>query len=326
MGGKSTNTTATKLAGINIQTSTYGRAIPKVYGTARVSANLLYYTDFAAISHVTKTKTGGKGGGTNTNTTYSYTASVMLALASGPIAAVRKVYRDKAVYTNGAQTALQQAGLSLVVGNIGQAPWGYLTTNHPTEALGYSGLAYVYAANYPLSDNAQLTNHTFEVVSTIKDATRDDAAPADIIADSANALPLWKSGLWADLTDYRDYCKAAGIWLSVALEQSVTAREFYTKLLKATNSEAVWSGEQFKITPYGDQTITKDGTTWVPNLTPIYDIDDSITIDQGDSPSIEYARPREADAYNYLQIDFSNRARDYADANPLAQDPGANCY
>jgi hypothetical protein len=44
-----------------------------------------------------------------------------------------------------------------------QAPWIYMTTNHPDQARGYPNTAYVCAANYPLDSSAQLPNHTFEV-------------------------------------------------------------------------------------------------------------------------------------------------------------------
>jgi hypothetical protein len=48
-------------------------------------------------------------------------------------------------YTEGTidLTALDELDLTFKAGALGQSVWSHLTTNHPTEALGYSGLAYV---------------------------------------------------------------------------------------------------------------------------------------------------------------------------------------
>ena len=147
MGLGATHTADTKLAGLQIQTSLLGQPFVIGWGRTRIGANLIDYIGFKATPQTTKT--GGKGG-SSTNTTYTYTASIVFALCEGPIKGVPTIYRDSSVYTDGATSALAQAGLSLATGTLTQAPWGYLTSMFPDHALGYSTIAYVYAQDYAL--------------------------------------------------------------------------------------------------------------------------------------------------------------------------------
>ena len=78
--------TATRINGLQIQSSAYGRCIPLLYGTQRLSSNLMFYDDFVATPHTTTTESsGGKGGGgvSQSNTTYTYTAAIIFGLTEG---------------------------------------------------------------------------------------------------------------------------------------------------------------------------------------------------------------------------------------------------
>src|SRR5579862_9092785 len=136
------------VAGLQIQTSAYGKVIPIVYGTTRIAPNLIWYGDFQAIAHSSNpTGGGGKGaggggggggkGGGGGSVTYTYQAAVALGLCEGPIGGIGTVWASKT------QTSLAALGLGLFPGAYAQAPWGYLSSNHPGQALGYSGTAYV---------------------------------------------------------------------------------------------------------------------------------------------------------------------------------------
>ena len=315
-----------RLAGIQVQSSVYGKPIPLVYGTARVSPNLIWYGGFRADSVVSKTKTGGKGGGgQSVSETYSYKAAIMLGVARGPIAGVRRVWRDKNRFVDGASTALSQAGLSLATGTDSQSPWGYLSTAAPSESLNYPGLAYAYASSYQLTDSAGLMNHTFEVVSNIRrgsGAGADDADPAAILPDLLGRVPGWRSGLIASLTDYNNYCVASGLWLSPAIDAEQSAAAIIEQILRATNSDARWSGGQLQILPRGDIAVSGNGASWSPNLTPVYDLDLS-TLGDEDGEPIVYEIDRGADAYNQIEIEYLDRSRDYAETTIRGIDPAA---
>ncbi len=146
------------LSGVQFQTSVYGKCIPLIYGTNRVAPNAIWYGDF--FSKKNKAKGGGKGGsvggatgkGGATSSTYTYFTSVALALCEGAIQSVGKFYISKNITTLGDQ------GFSLFTGTYPQTPWSYLTTNHPSEALGYNGMAYIAVNGYALGNSATLPN------------------------------------------------------------------------------------------------------------------------------------------------------------------------
>ena len=83
---------------LQFQTSQQGGVIPLVYGTTRVSPNLIDYDDFQATpssqqSGVGKGGGGGKGGGQQ----YKYSASVIMGVCQGPISGIGTVWWDKNV-------------------------------------------------------------------------------------------------------------------------------------------------------------------------------------------------------------------------------------
>lgn len=305
---------ATKLNGITVQSSVYGRAIAKGWGTYRVAGNLLWYGAFTAYEQ--KQRAGGKGGGGKvTSISYTYSASFIMAICAGPIAGITAVYKDQSTYVAGEKgTPLQQAGLSLVEGEIGQEPWDYLVTNFPDEALGYSGICYAYAANYDLGAAGTLGNHSFEVASTTRVGDLPDANPKDILSDFVQSVPFWAPDLIDEtsLEDYSDYCLSANLLLSPVLDDQRQASDFIGEILQATNSEIIISGGKLKIVPYGDAPASGNGTSWTPNLTPVYDLtdDDFIPPGNGEDP-VEVDITRTADAYNYIQVEYLDRDHQY---------------
>jgi len=320
MGGKATIANeGTRINAFQVQRSSYGVPLPVLLGgTNRIAANLLWYGDFKAIATTTRTSSGGKGGGVKqSNTTYSYKASLVMGICEGPIAAIVAVMRDKSTFTDGATTAMQQAGLSLGTGAQGQAVWPYLTTNHPAEAIGYSRTAIAYAADYELTSGAGLQNHTFEVESLTKEDDKPDANPRDCIVnfltDPFTGVPGWTSDLLDDLDDFATYCRAAGIFFSPLLDQQRQASETLKELAEAANCAPVWSEGKLKIRPFGTQPVTGNGETWTPDLTPVYDLTnrDFLVNDDDDDPMYSDLK-RRSDAYNFVQVEFLNRVRQYA--------------
>ena len=58
-GGGTVSTADTRIGSLAISQSTYGIAIPVVFGTARIAGNMIDYIDFTAIPHTTTTHSGG---------------------------------------------------------------------------------------------------------------------------------------------------------------------------------------------------------------------------------------------------------------------------
>ncbi len=101
-GSKTISTSATKLEAFQLQSSAYGVTIPVVGGVARVAGNLMDYVGFRAIPHTSTQSAGGKGGGVKQkSTTYTYQVGAVMGICQGPIGAVSRIWKGKAVYSGG---------------------------------------------------------------------------------------------------------------------------------------------------------------------------------------------------------------------------------
>jgi hypothetical protein len=340
-GNKTISMTDQVIAGMSIQQSSYGLALPLVYGTNRVAGNLLDYVDFTPIAHTTSQSSGKGGGTTIQNTTYTYTAALILGLCEGTVDTIGAIWCDKATYRDGVtanyvlflgmkiylgstlKTSLQQVGATFFGGALGQAPWSYMAGKHPERSLGYSGVSYVAWNAMDLGTRAGMANWSFEVRGKLRwnngTAQTYDANPKDVVQDVlTNAVygagfPAARIGDWSL---FSNYCVANSIFLSPVFETSKAATECLDEIFTATNSAPVWSGDTLKIIPYADQAITGNGVTYTPNVTPLYDLSDDDYLSDGSDDPIKVTRTTPADAWNQVQVEFLNRGtsdvpRDY---------------
>jgi hypothetical protein len=204
------------------------------------------------------------------------------------------------------QDALVELGLSFIPGGIGQAEWGALATIAANQRLNYSGLAMVVGQDYLLGDGGQIENHMFEVQAPLAysiSTSIADCDPADFLADilvnSSGGAGFPQTHL-ADLTNYSNYCRSAGLLFSPALTEQQTAIDVINTTMRATNSAAIWSEGQLKIVPFGDTAISGNGRSYTPDNTPIYDFIDP------ENP-ILIVEKAAADRYNHIRIEWLNR-------------------
>src|SRR5579862_1978588 len=168
IGARTAKSQAAPLVGsaMRIQRSVNGAAVPVVYGTTRLPGNLIWYGDFKATPIQSSGKSGGKGGMTGGTAKgqvgkTTYQASFAIALAAGAIQGIGRVWDT----TGTADTPPSLGGgYSLQPGGAAQSPWSYLAAQHPDQALGYSGLAYVGIAAMPLGESPSLPNLSFEAI------------------------------------------------------------------------------------------------------------------------------------------------------------------
>ena len=78
-----------RLGDLAVQTSSYGTAIPKLFGTMRVAGTVIWATDLREES----TKTGG-GKGKPKTTAYSYSVSFAVLLSARAIRGVKRIWAD----------------------------------------------------------------------------------------------------------------------------------------------------------------------------------------------------------------------------------------
>ena len=326
--GSSTTTADTPLAGIAIQSSANGIPIPLVYGTTRVTPNLLWYGDFSAIPHTTTQRSGGKGGGqTSSNTSYTYSASFVLGICEGPVGAIPTAWIDKAQVS-------PDSLFSLFLGTYPQGPWSYLTSLHPGEDLGYQGVAYAAAGVYDLGAGSGLPNHSFEVQGKylLQSPAGLDADPADIITDlltnASTGVPNAPTLGRVDI--YSGYCRAAGLLLSPCYSEQTSASQIISDLMQLTNTGIYYSEGVLKLVPYGDTAITGHGAVFTPSLTPVANFgDDDFLAEAGNAPvvvkrnAIAQTTNTNADACNQVTVEFVNRANSYQVETVIVQDQAA---
>ena len=161
-----------------------------------------------------------------------------------------------------------------------------------------------------MGDNAYLPNCTFEVKGLKLNGA--DAIPSETLVDFLTNTQYglgFSSSKIGDLTKFRNYVVANGIFLSPMYDEQKSGADHIKDLLKMCNSSFVWSEGVLKVIPYGDSEVTGNGVTYTPNLTPIYDLTDSDFLDKEEP--IKITRTSNADAYNHVKIEFLNRANEY---------------
>lgn len=161
-----------RLQDTKVQVSTYGTAIPIVYGAMRIAGNVIDMSEIR--EHSTTKKQRGKGGGTK-YTTYTYEADVAVALCEGEIAGVSKVWANgELIYNIGVGATvetliasnLMAEGLKVYTGSEDQMPDATLEALHGAGNVpAYRGIAYVVFSTLWLEKYGnRLPNFEFEVV------------------------------------------------------------------------------------------------------------------------------------------------------------------
>lgn len=210
---------------------------------------------------------------------------------------------------------LTQLALTLFTGAQGQAAWSYLSTNHPTEAIGYTGIAYVADPSMDLGSSGNIPNYSYEVAGLLQFGGGIlDCNPADIL-NYVVTNPTYAAGLDSafivDWSQFNNYCVAQGIFLTLIMDQQQESRSYIDQILKLTNSEMVWSENQIKIFPYADTSVAGNGKVFVADTQPIYEFTDADYICAPDSDPVEMSSVDDTSAFNVTQLEILDRANSY---------------
>lgn len=321
-GNTYTETRADRLNEFQLNQSSYGEFVPVIFGTTRVSPNVIDWADFQSHEHREEQTQGGKGGGkqTSVSITYTYTVKVVLALCEGPVSQIKKIWSNTDSYDN-----IANLGLTLFPGTLGQTPWpglrfygsGEEGAAHGTHWLPYSGLAYI-AGEIDLGSSGSLPTINMEVKGLLADGgDGTDANPADVIAyifsNAIGGVGMSAASLDSEsLARYLTFCKAADILISTPPDtQNKKTYEIINDILSATNSIGIWSQNRLKIVPLSDETISANGVTYTPELAPKYNLTLDDLIPDSDGTTITFEREDSSETYNECSVEFLNRANSY---------------
>jgi hypothetical protein len=158
--------TGSRLSDLDVQSSTEGEAIPRVYGRVRLSGEVIWATRFEET--VVHSTTGGKGGVSTRS--YRYYGNFAVGLCEGPIDRIGRVWADG--------SALDTTGVTMRVytGTEDQDPDPLILARQGSEVPAYRGLAYVVFEHLPLEPFGnripQLAFEVIRVVDTLESKIR----------------------------------------------------------------------------------------------------------------------------------------------------------
>lgn len=192
---KGPNQTGPRLADLSTQTSTYGTAIPRIYGTIATLGNIFWLQGdrLTEVVTVSKQKSGGKGGGSKaTVTTYSYNATFAVGLCQGPIEGVRRIWVGaNLIYDAGSDNIdailasnAAASGFKVYLGTETQTADPRMAADKGAANVpGYRGLAYVVFYDFALKDYGNSLLGAQVKVEVVKDLTGGSWARQITVAD-----------------------------------------------------------------------------------------------------------------------------------------------
>jgi len=128
-----------RLSDLKIQTSSYGDAIPQIFGTLRVAGTVVWATDL-----IERRQKRSAGKGQPKVVEYSYSASLAVALSSRRIRRVRRIWADGRLLRDGNDVFAEQVRMRVHDGSADQ-PVDLLIASSLglARASAFRGLAYV---------------------------------------------------------------------------------------------------------------------------------------------------------------------------------------
>lgn len=181
-----------RLADLQLQTSSYGTQVPKLFGTMRVAGTVIWATDLKE----TKSKSGG-GKGRPSVTNYAYSASFAVALSARAIGQVRRIWADGNLLRGAAGDFKTEVSAFRVHGGGEDQPVDPLIA--AAEGVGltpaHRGIAYVVFEDLTLADYGnRIPSLTFEVEADagpvpIGAAPIGRSAPRAVMGTSEAVLP-----------------------------------------------------------------------------------------------------------------------------------------
>jgi hypothetical protein len=314
-------------SGLQVSTSQLDVAIPWMRGQRRLGINAIWYNDFKKHKQSAKGKGGGKGSGQ-----YTYSASVILGLCYGPVDSILNCWSQGSTSTVTTLTAL---GFSLATGTAAQAPWSYVVTAHPSEALAYPNIANLFHQDLDCGSSASIPNNEFEtklcpyadvfVSNGYKNPETGAITPgadvnmADFMPDLLNTtaglggmgMPV---GYVPDVTEFRTYQAAQGLFFSPYLKNQEKCTDVLDRWAKLANCWFYDSGTQLEIVCLGDAALTANGYTYTPDLSVQYNFD-AANGDFLSNPPVEVQIKPQADAKNRFIVSITDRTMGYV-TNP----------
>jgi hypothetical protein len=172
-----------RLKDLKISASTYGAAIPWVFGQTRVPGNMIWSMP---IKEHKKKSFAGKGGFANQ---YTYSCTFAMGLCKGPIKQVRKVWADgKLIYdiTSGT-VASSKYRMRFYLGDENQVPDSAIVADLGDNAVPFRGLAYILFDSMALAD---FGNRIPQITTEVLVGSSEPTVEASQITEPDGTTPI----------------------------------------------------------------------------------------------------------------------------------------
>ncbi|QJT94071.1 glycoside hydrolase TIM-barrel-like domain-containing protein [Wolbachia endosymbiont of Diaphorina citri] len=148
-----------RLKNLQVQTSTYGKAIPIIYGTARIAGNIIWSQPIKEEAITTENKTGR-----GINITYNYYATLAIAICKGKVEKLNRIWADIK------SLSFDEIDYTFYHGREDQNPDPFmLSIEGEKNVPAYRGISYIVIKNFPLADYSnRVPVFTFEVQTALK--------------------------------------------------------------------------------------------------------------------------------------------------------------
>ena len=157
---KLSHLTSYRLDDLSIQTSTYGKTIPIVFGSMRISGNIIWAMPIREVISNNSTSQGkGLFRRSTSNIVYNYFVNVAIGICEGEIDSIEQIWADTVL--------LDKSRLNFRVynGSENQNPDSLIQAVEGMENTpAYRGLAYIVIEDFQINDfGNRIPNFTFEV-------------------------------------------------------------------------------------------------------------------------------------------------------------------
>ncbi len=241
---------ANRVSDLRYSGSTYGNAIPRVWGYTRVPGNIIWVakdSDGNALSEHSSNSGGSKG--SPSVTTYSYTASVAVAFCAGTLTmpdgsqvtrnvTLSRLWADDKVIYDAFAVSNPAVSLTFHNGSETQTADSLIASKEgAANTPAYRGTAYVVLTDFLLTDYGnRIPNFSAEL-------NTDAVTVGDVVEDLAR-----QSGLAASDVDVS---QATGALTGLALLSRSSGQDAANPLLAAYNLDAAEVDGVLKLVPRG---------------------------------------------------------------------------
>lgn len=226
------------------------------------------------------------------------------------------IYIDPDTDTN-APTTLN---LTFFTGLLGQAPWSYLTSKFPSDALGYSEVAYVASSGMYLGYSPMLPQLNFEILGAYSFGNGiPDANPADAIyalltnpSYKLNFAPQYiDPSLYAGNSSAKNQWSANGFFISALLDSQNSLMSIIGDWCEAGQVYVSWDEGRMKFIPLCDTTAVANGAVYTPPTQPIIDLDDNDFLVNDNEDPITITQTPWQNRWNRVGVRWNVRSNSY---------------